>query len=198
MQVELQKTYPIEAPPAAAWDLLSNITDLAECMPGARITEQVDETRYKGQVVVKIGPATATFNGDVEVKGMDAAQRQLQMTGKGMDTRGSSSASMDLNARIEETEDGRARLVGDATMTVTGKMASFGGRMMTQVADQILEQFVSNFSNRVLAMGEGAAAEAAAAKVAEQPREISALALLWRSLVASLKGLFGHKSNAAG
>lgn len=198
MQVNLQKTFPIGASPEAAWQLLQNIPEVAACMPGARITEQIDETHYKGQVGVKLGPATATFKGDVEVKGTDAARRELQLTGKGMDTRGTSTASMDLSVGIQDAGDGQAQLIGDATVTVTGKLASFGARMMTQVADQLLNQFVVNFSNRVLAMGEGAAAEAAAAKVAGQPQEISALALVWQAIIGFIKGLFGHKPKASG
>ncbi len=198
MQVKLQKSFPIEASPGDSWQFLQDISEVAACVPGARITEQVDETNYKGQVVVKLGPVTATFKGDLEVKGVDQEKRELQLTGKGMDSKGTSSATMDLNVAIQDEGEGNTQLVGDATVTVTGKLASFGARMMTQVADQILNQFVVNFSNRVVAMGEGAEAEAAAAKVAEQPREISALALIWQTVIGFLKGLFGHKPSTSG
>jgi hypothetical protein len=84
-------------------------------------------------------------------------------------------------------------------VTVTGKLASFGGRMMTQVSDQLLKQFGANFANRVVAMGEGAAAQQAAARMAEQPRELNALALLWHVIVGFFRSLFGRgKSKPAG
>jgi hypothetical protein len=38
--------------------------------------------------------------------------------------------------------------VGKAEVTVTGKFAQFGGRMMNSVSDMILGQFAQNFSNR--------------------------------------------------
>ena len=64
MQVKIEKTFPLAAPPAAAWALLQDIRAVAECMPGARITEQIDATHYKGQVSVKLGPAAAQFAGE--------------------------------------------------------------------------------------------------------------------------------------
>ena len=197
MKVNIEKVFPLEAPVSQAWAFLQNIPGVASCMPGAEITEQVDANNYKGSVKVKIGPATAAFKGDIEIKGIDASKRELKMLGKGADVKGTSSASMDLTASVRETADGRSELVGNAEVNVSGKMASLGGRMMTQVSDQILKQFGDNFANQVLAMGEGAAAEAAASKAAEQPKELNGLALMWGVFIGFLKSLFGGKQKPA-
>ena len=71
MQVTLDKTYPIKAPLDACWGVLSDITELATCMPGATITEKLDDSHYKGSVKVKVGPATAAFAGDIELISID-------------------------------------------------------------------------------------------------------------------------------
>ncbi len=191
MQVKLEKTFPIDAPAAAAWRVLQDIKAVAECMPGAQITEQMDDSHYKGQVKLRVGPASATFNGELEVKSLDAAEKKMEMFGKGSDTSGASAATMNLTARVRDSGDGKCELVGVSDVTVSGKMASFGGRMMNQVSDQILKQFGDNFTKRVLALGEGAAAQQAAADVAKQPKELNALALMWGVLVGFFKSLFG-------
>jgi len=196
MKVNLEKVFPIDGPADNAWRLLQDIPEMASCMPGAEITEQVDESNYKGKVKVKIGPATAAFNGDIEIRNIDAEQCQLTMIGKGSDVKGTSTATMELTATIRDAGGGKCELVGVSEVTVTGKMASFGGRMMTQVSDQILKQFAANFSNKVVAMGSGSAAEEAAAKAAEQPKEINGLALTWSIIVGFFKSLFGGKSSA--
>ncbi len=195
MQVKLEKTFPIDAPAAAAWSVLHDVKAVAECMPGAQITERVDDNHYKGQVSVKLGPAAATFKGTIEVKGVDANKREITLVGKGADTTGASAASMDLTARIRDAGNGKCELVGASAVTVSGKLASFGGRMMTQVSEQILRQFGANFANRAMAAGGGAGAAQAAAQAAAQPRELNALALLWGMIVAFLKGLFGRKDS---
>lgn len=191
MLVKIDKVFPINAPAANAWAFLQDIPGVAGCMPGAEITERVDDTHYKGAVKVKIGPATAAFKGDIEIKGIDAAKRELQLLGKGSDVKGTSSASMDLTAYVREAENGGCELVGYAEVGVTGKMASLGGRMMTQVSDQILNQFGANFANNVLAMGEGDEAKEAAAKAAAQPKELNAFSFAWTLIMGFFKGLFG-------
>ncbi len=195
MLVKLEKTFPIDAPASAAWGLLRDIKGVAECMPGAQITERVDDKNYLGRVSVRLGPATVTFKGTIEVKNIDANKQQIQILGKGSDMTGESAASMDLTAHVQKTADGKCEVVGVSEVTVSGKLANFGGRMMAQVSDMILKQFGANFANRVLAMGEGAAAEKAAASLAQQPKELNALALAWHLIVGFFKSLFGGKKS---
>jgi len=149
MQVTLDKQYPVAAAPDAAWQVLSDIRELAACMPGAQITGQVDDTHYKGSVRVKVGPAVAAFAGDIEVLATDPAARTLRILGKGAD-KGGSSASMELTAALAPAEGGSV-LSGKADVIVNGKFAQFGGRMMTSVADMILAQFAEAFSARAQA-----------------------------------------------
>ena len=65
--------------------------------------------------------------------------------------------------------------------------------MINGVADQLIAQFLENFSNRVLAAGEGSAAEAAAEQVAEQPQDLNVLALLWTTIAGFFRRLLGGK-----
>ena len=191
MEVKLEKNFAIAAPAANAWRLLQDIKAVAECMPGAQITEKLDDAHYKGQVKMRLGPASATFNGELEVKSLDPHEMKMEMFGKGSDTSGASAATMNLTARVLDSGNGQCELVGVSDVSVSGKMANFGGRMMNQVSEQILKQFGDNFAARVLAMGEGAAAEHAAAAVAQQPKELNALALIWHALLGFFKSLFG-------
>ena len=165
MKVELEKTFPLPATTEAAWAFLQNIEGVAGCMPGAKITERVDDTHYKGTISVRVGPAGMSFKGELEVQALDAATRTLHLVGKGSDTSGTSGASMDLVARIEPgAAEGTSNLVGRSEVTMSGKAAAFGGRMMGSVADQILKQFAGNFAAQVQARG--AAGESASAGAA--------------------------------
>ncbi len=194
--------------PASAettWLLLQDIVGVASCMPGASITERVDAQHYKGTVAVKFGPASMAFRGEVEVKAIDAASRTLRLIGKGTDFTGSSGASMDLTARIEAVDASSCNLVGTSEVSMSGKAAAFGGRMMGSVADQVLKQFADNFAAKVQTMqvkppgsgGAGASAGAVAAAGAEgaapAPSQLNALALAWAVLKDWLKSLFSPK-----
>jgi carbon monoxide dehydrogenase subunit G len=193
MKVDLEKEFELPGSTAQGWEFLQDIPGVASCMPGAEITDTIDEHNYKGKVKMKIGPATMAFNGDIVISNIDAVKRELNLVGKGQDSKGSSSASMDLTAWIADTETGTSALKGNASVTVTGKAASLGGRMMMQVADQILNQFGANFVDHIAAMGAGQEAEEAREHIAEQPQEINGLRFAWSVFIGWLRSLFGGK-----
>jgi carbon monoxide dehydrogenase subunit G len=220
MKVELVRSFPVPGSPDAAWEALSNIEAVATCMPGAKINERLPDGRYKGTVTVRIGPASMSFRGELAVRDVDAAARSLRLLGKGTDSTGTSGASMDLTARIEPAADGASTLVGKSEVTMSGKAATFGGRLMSSVADQILAHFAGNFAAQVaaLAAAQSESAQAAAAQNAaagiepaepssdaqrsampptpplSSARELNGLALLWAVIKDWLRGLFGKRA----
>lgn len=200
MNVTLEKTFPMPASAQTAWLLLQDIEGVASCMPGARITERTDAQNYKGTVAVKFGPASMSFRGEVEVKTVDAASRTLRLIGKGTDSTGSSGAAMDLTARIEAVNATSCSLVGNSEVSMSGKAAAFGGRMMNSVADQVLKQFAANFAAKLQTMQTdtpgsppASAGPDSSAGAAPAPSQLNALALAWAVFVDWLKSLFSAK-----
>jgi len=152
MEVKLEKRYPLNASVAQAWAVLSDIRATAACMPGATITEQLDDTHFKGTVKSKVGPATMNFGGDIEVLALDPATYSMQMLGKGADRSGSS-ASMNLSSQIVAGDSpGTSVLVGNATVVVSGKLAQFGSRLLVPVSEAILGQFAGHFETAAAAV----------------------------------------------
>lgn len=221
MEVKLDKRYPLEVDRTRAWRMLRDVRAVAGCMPGAAITDQLDERHYKGNVKVKVGPAGAAFAGDIEVLALDETTMTLRLLGKGAD-RGGSSASMDLTASIEPGETPAASvLVGHAAVIVNGKFAQFGGRLMTQVSDMLLAQFADNFragaaalpetqtavnapvaASESVAVAGSAAAHAVIAPekpaatppaAAATPNEINALAVAWHLIKGWFAGMLGRR-----
>jgi carbon monoxide dehydrogenase subunit G len=212
MKVQLEKKFALPASADIAWSLLQEIEKVAGCMPGAKITERVSERLYKGTVAVKLGPASMSFRGDVEVMALEPASRTLRIVGRGTDSTGSSGASMDLTARVEAIDSSSCTLVGVSEVSMSGKAAAFGGRMMNSVADQLMKQFATNLTAEVQALqarsqgpsapaeaptGTSAAGEGPApvpAPVAPPaPTQLNALALLWAVIKDWLRSLFSAK-----
>jgi carbon monoxide dehydrogenase subunit G len=225
MEVKLDKQYPLDVDAARAWALLTDLKAVASCMPGAEITEQLSETSYKGGVKVKVGPAVAQFGGTVDVIEAVEAERKMVLRGKGAD-KGGSSASMDLTAIITPDPANPAHCVlnGQAAVIVNGKFAQFGGRLMVQVSDMLLAQFVENFRQTALTLPAPGASPAIAAAEATAPaagaqaapaapaattppvavapaavapvvaREINGLAIVWALVKSWVGGLFGKRT----
>jgi len=210
MEVKLDKRYPLDVDPARAWAILQDLKAVAGCMPGAELTEQLSDTSYKGGVKVKVGPAVAQFGGTVDVLEQDDTAQKMVLRGKGAD-KGGSSASMDLVAVIEADLDNPMHSVlhGDASVIVNGKFAQFGGRMMVQVSEMILVQFVENFRQAALALPAPASSATAAdaeavlksagdapapAAAPKVPSEINGLAIAWALVKNWWLGLFGKRA----
>jgi carbon monoxide dehydrogenase subunit G len=211
MEVKLDKQYPLDVDAERAWTLLNDLKAVAGCMPGAQITEQLGEGSYKGAIKIKVGPAVAQFAGQVDVLETVPAERKMVMRGKGAD-KGGSSASMDLTAVIVADPANPAHCVlnGSASVIVNGKFAQFGGRMMVQVSDMILAQFVENFRQTALSLPAPASAAPAASATADSPTaeaapaashaapkvasELNGLAIFWALLKNWVSGLFGKRA----
>ena len=141
------------------------------------------------------------FKGELEVLELNEPQRTLHLVGKGSDTTGSSGASMDLVARIEPgSSENDCNLVGRSEVTMSGKAAAFGGRMMGSVADQILKQFAGNFATQVKSHAEaaspppeGARADPAAGTPPAPANELNGLALFWAIVRDWFRGIFRRK-----
>jgi uncharacterized protein len=168
MKITIDKSLDLPLNPALAWDMLNDIEGVAACLPGAKITERVDETHYKGTVSVKLGPATVTFKGNIEVAAADPVARELHIIGTGSDTGGSSGASLDLLAKVEATESGGSRLSGTSEVSVTGKVAAFGARLMNSVSEVMLQKFFANLGARAEALQAAQPAQSAAAAMLEE------------------------------
>jgi len=194
MKVQLSRTFALPASAEAAWAQLQDIAAVASCMPGAKITERVDATHYKGTVGVKVGPASLSFRGDIEVRSVDESARALRLFAKGTDTTGGSGASMDLTASVVVLDANSCNLVGESEVSMSGKAAAFGSRLIGPVSDQVLSQFAANFAARLQAMPVQAAPAQAQAAAAQAPeaKPLNALSLMWAIIRGWFRSLFAR------
>lgn len=190
--MSVHKVFAIAATTAQGWQVLTDIPLIAACFPGGKVTAQPSENHYEAVVEISIGPISMTFNGTIVIEEKDNERHLLRLTGSGQDAKGTSSAQMQLRAQLNPTKDG-FELVGEASFKVRGKLASFGSRMVDQVADQLLDQFGLRYSDHVLAIGDGVESSAAQQRLESQPQSVNALAFGYKMLIDMLKGWFGKK-----
>ena len=197
MQVKIEKQYPIAASVEHAWKILSDIPEMAACMPGADLKEKVDDQHYKGNIRIKVGPVTAAFGGELEVLGVDVAGKAIHLKGKGSD-KGGSSASMDLTATLEVGDKpGECVLVGTADVIVSGKFAQFGARMMDSVTDMVIGQFAQNFAAKAAALQPAAGATPAAGAAVQMNTQLNALEIVWQLIKDFFASLFGRRKGGS-
>lgn len=148
MKTTIHKTFTVAEPIQKVWENLSDPHQIVACVPGAKLTEQMDATNYKGEVTMKFGPVKASYDGQITFTEMDAAAHKMSMLGKGVDTKGKGGADMTMNVALKETPDG-TEVTSMMEVTITGMLAQFGSRLITDVSNSVFDQFADNFRKKL-------------------------------------------------
>ena len=143
MAIEIAKTFTIDAPPAAVWAFLTDPYRVAPCLPGAAITEKVDETTYRGTITIKVGPVTASYKGKARFEKLDPAAATAEIVASGQDVKGKGGADMRMKSALKEIAPGRTEVSAVSSVNVTGILAQMGARMIQDVSDQMLQRFTA-------------------------------------------------------
>ncbi|NER85048.1 MAG: SRPBCC family protein [Leptolyngbya sp. SIO1D8] len=146
MKTTIEKTFQVQESKAKTWEYLSHPAKIVTCVPGASLTEKLDERNYKGEVIAKFGPVKAKYNGQITIEELDNANYKMVLKGKGLDSKGKGSAEMTMHGKLIESGDG-TEVNFEMELAITGMLAQFGARLIKDVSNQLLNQFVDNFKD---------------------------------------------------
>ena len=149
MPIKIEKSFRAPESADQVWKILSDPRAVAGCVPGAKITEAVDERTYKGVIKVKLGPTVTDYKGEAQIERLDDQNREIELIGKGQDVRGKGSASMKMTGKVRELPEGGAEVVTISELNVIGILAQMGSRMIQEVANQMFEAFTKNLRQRL-------------------------------------------------
>lgn len=173
--MRLVNEFTVPASAETAFEILSDLERVAECLPGA-VLDSRDGDEYRGRLAVKIGPVGLAFSATAEVVERDIAARRMVLRGAARDRGGQGAAQALITISISGESDGRS----DATSTVlvetevdlSGRMAQFGGAAITHVNRRVIGQFVDRLDAMVRAAHLGAGPHAAHAG-GHEPRPVA-------------------------
>lgn len=202
--MEFDNSFEVPVPVDQAWSLLMDIERIAPCVPGAELTEVVDDRNYKGRISVKLGPVALTFNGQATFEEIDDAARTARLAAKGTDTKGRGGAQARVSFGLEPCDAG-SRVLIHTDLMLSGAVAQYGRGvgMVKDLAQHIIGQFAENLEQNVIGAQQAAAPEATAVPGAEAtpapppqpaaPVQVGGLGLkvLWNALLRGIRRLFG-------
>jgi carbon monoxide dehydrogenase subunit G len=173
--MQFSNSFEVPLPPAQAWAFLLDIQRIAPCMPGAELTEVVDESTYKGKVAVRLGPVALSFAGTAKFEDIDHAAHKARVKAQGSDVKGRGGASANVSFALEPVADGTKVLI-DTDLNLSGSVAQYGraSGMIQSVASQIIGQFAAALRGEIAKSQATPVAERAAslettASTAESP-----------------------------
>ena len=189
MKTNINKTFQVGRPISEVWSFLSDPTKIVTCVPGAKLTEKIDDQNFKGTVTMKIGPVVTSFNGQIKLVRLDESTHTMEIHGKGVDTKGKGSANMILTGKLVDNGDQTTEVTNNMEISITGKLAQFGSRMIVDVSDHVFKQFLSNFRNQLQARADGAISKET--PVVEEAEPLNAVSLFFSMLWSAILKLFG-------
>ena len=145
MALRIEKTFQVSQPIEKAWALLSNPAEVASCVPGAQITEKIDDKTYKGSISVKVGPSVTDYKGEVQILRLDPQNHEIEIQGKGQDVRGRGSAAMTMTGKLASLDGGMTQVSSISEVNVVGILAQMGSRVITEVSNIMFDKFSQNF-----------------------------------------------------
>ncbi|HBL29607.1 MAG TPA: hypothetical protein DD490_22465, partial [Acidobacteria bacterium] len=141
MGMQIEKSFVVQAPFQAVWDFLIDPKRVAGCLPGAAITDQIDETAWAGTMNVKVGPVTAAYRGKLRFERLDPAAGEADIAASGQETRGKGGADMKMKSKVVERSPGVTEVTVTSDVNVMGVLAQFGRGMIQDVSDQLFQKF---------------------------------------------------------
>lgn len=168
MGLRFDHVFVVKAPPDRVWSYLTDPYRVAPALPGATVTEKVDERTYKGTITVKVGPVSARYRGTARFESLDPATRTVQMVGSAQDIAGRGGADLKMSSRLVERAPGETEVSVVSEVNVTGILAQFGRGMIQDVSNEMFQKF----TEAVRAELEQEAAAVAVAPVPAPPIEV--------------------------
>lgn len=145
--MELTHTFSVPTSVDDTWERFKDVGALAECFPGAKVTES-DDTSFSGTCKVKLGPIALVYAGSGEFVERDESIYRFVVDAKGRDKRGNGTAGAVATVQMAD-DGGRTRVDVHTDLTITGKPAQFGRGLIQDVSDKLLAQFVDCLEQRM-------------------------------------------------
>jgi uncharacterized protein len=159
--MDLHNDFDVPAPVDEVWAYMLDVEKIAPCMPGAELTEVVDDKNWKGKVTVKVGPVSMAFLGTVTIEERDEAAKRVVLKADGRDSRGKGAANALVTVKMEPGGAG-TKVSIDTDLTITGAAAQYArGGMIQDISGRLTKEFANCLQSNMQAAGAAASASAA-------------------------------------
>ncbi len=205
----IENEFTVATPVDDLWAYLLDVERIAPCMPGAELTETIDEQHWKGKVNMKFGPVALSFAGTVEMTERDDEAHRAVLHAKGMEAKGKGAANATVTSWLEPASDGETTVKMTADIALTGAAAQLSRGLLPEISKKLTQQFADCLEATMNAEQAAAAAPAPtapgeAAEAAAPPAPASApvaakhvggiglgLAAIWAMIKNFFRRLFG-------
>ena len=184
--MKVSQKFQVNHPRSLVWDVLADISLVAECLPGAELSDADGSETYKGKMKVKVGPITAVFSGKAVVE-RDKENWLGTVEGSGADSSTSSRAKASMRYALTPLEGDIGTVVAvESDIQLSGSLAQFGrSDIINDISQHLTDTFAQNLESRLASAGEDL-------KPVPSSDKINAFGMLFVVLWARMKGIFAR------
>src|SRR6201981_3350147 len=153
----IKNEFEVAEPVEKVWRFFDNIPQVASCLPGAELTEDLGDDRYKGTVAVRMGPVRLQFAGTADITERDEAAKRVVVHAAGADEKGRGQASMVVTATLVKAGRG-TKVDVSQDLQLSGAAAQYGRGMIGDVTAVLMRDFSANMQDRIGRIGRGGVA----------------------------------------
>lgn len=200
----IENEFTVRAPVQDLWAYLLDVERIAPCMPGAELTEIVDERTWKGKLNAKFGPVTMSFAGTVVMESRDDDAHRVVLKARGMEQKGKGAAEATVTSWLEPGPgDGQTTVKMQAEIVLTGTAAQLSRGLLPEISRKLTQQFADCLQESMQAEQVAAAAPTGPSEVPGPPRPAAAepvggiglgLAAIWSIITRLLRKLLGRSA----
>ncbi len=136
----MEEKFVVKAPIAAVWDFVLTPEKLGSCVPGCERVEKIDDRTYDAVVKVGVGMIHASFKFRTTITGMDYPHH-MHAVGGGGDIGKAGSFQQESDFDLREISPGETEVSYKSTVSIVGKLATFGERIMRMKAKELGNKF---------------------------------------------------------
>jgi carbon monoxide dehydrogenase subunit G len=144
----IKNDFEVAEPVEKVWQFFDNIPQVAACLPGAELTEDLGDDKYKGKVAVRMGPVRMRFAGTADITERDEAAKRIVVHAAGADEKGRGQASMMVTATLVKAARGTKVAVAQ-DLQLSGAAAQYGRGMISDVTAVLMRDFSANMQDRI-------------------------------------------------
>jgi uncharacterized protein len=157
--VLIENAFTVNAPAGDLWSFLLDVERIAPCMPGAELTEVIDERNWKGKVHVKVGPVAMSFAGTVSIESRDDEAHRVVLRAKGTEQKGKGAADASVTSWLEPgAGTDRTTVKMQAEIALVGAAAQMSRGLLPEISRKLTQQFADCLAAAMAAGGAAAVA----------------------------------------
>jgi carbon monoxide dehydrogenase subunit G len=144
----LEGKFTLKAPIKEVWDFLLEPGTLASCIPGAEKMEPIDDKTWEGIVKQKVGPISVKLNFTQSFTEVDPP-KHLKAVGRGSAAGGAGTFSQETTVDLSESAPGETEIAYTSNVSMVGRLATFGERIMRAKVKSVGEEFTNNLQKKL-------------------------------------------------